>query len=224
LGNIVGFMTQDLIGIIWSLSQFPVSVILWLYLYNLNIIFVCYWCMATNAALRKILARVIQKCWWRISQTLYSQLREINWICTYWECKIILADYLIYLVRKARISQSLFLNPTLVQQYTLASQKFPLVPWHILKHIIITASVLQYQPSGIQFAPKANRNALLGSNTLLTLMLLCLHSTSCQTLMQAPSDWNTFCGCNSLYVAYPLNINLFSQYFISLQCYKVCQL
>ena len=40
---------------------------------------------------------------------------------------------------------------------------------------------------------KASHNALLGSDTLLKLMHLSLHSTSSQTLLEAPSDLNEFC-------------------------------
>ena len=42
---------------------------------------------------------------------------------------------------------------------------------------------------------KAGRNALLGSDTLLKLTHISLHSTSSQTLLEASSDWNTFCWC-----------------------------
>ena len=48
--------------------------------------------------------------------------------------------------------------------------------------------VLPYQSSEIPVTPKAGRNALLGSDTLLKLTLLSLHSTSSQTLLEAPSD------------------------------------
>jgi len=40
----------------------------------------------------------------------------------------------------------------------------------------------------IPVTPKAGRNGLLGSDTLLKLMHLSLHSTSSQTLLEAPSD------------------------------------
>jgi len=43
---------------------------------------------------------------------------------------------------------------------------------------------------------KARRNALLGSDTLLKLMHLNLHSTSSQTLLEASSAYNTFCWCS----------------------------
>jgi hypothetical protein len=51
-----------------------------------------------------------------------------------------------------------------------------------------TSMVILYQSSEIPFTPKAGWNALLGSDTLLKLTLLSLHSTSSQTLMEAPSD------------------------------------
>jgi hypothetical protein len=40
---------------------------------------------------------------------------------------------------------------------------------------------------------KAGRNALLGSDTVLKLMHLSLHSTSSHTLLEVNSDKNTFC-------------------------------
>jgi len=48
--------------------------------------------------------------------------------------------------------------------------------------------VLPYQSSEILVTPKAGRNALLGSDILLKLTLLSIHSTSSQTLLEAPSD------------------------------------
>jgi len=56
------------------------------------------------------------------------------------------------------------------------------------KLITITPMVLLYQSSEIPVTPKAGRNTLLGSHTLLTLKHLSLHSTSSQTLREAPSD------------------------------------
>ena len=56
------------------------------------------------------------------------------------------------------------------------------------KHIIITPMVLLYESSEIVVTPKAGRNTLLGSDTLLKLMHLCLHSTSSQTLLEAFRD------------------------------------
>jgi hypothetical protein len=56
------------------------------------------------------------------------------------------------------------------------------------KLITITPMVLLYQSSEISVTLKAGRNALLGSDTLLQLTHLSLHSTSSQTLLEAPRD------------------------------------
>ena len=52
----------------------------------------------------------------------------------------------------------------------------------------ITPMVLLYQSSEISVTLKAGRNALLGSDTLLKLTHLCLHSTYSPTLLEAPRD------------------------------------
>jgi len=49
--------------------------------------------------------------------------------------------------------------------------------------------------SALPVTLKAGRNALPWSDILLKLTHLSLHSTSCQTLLEASSDCNTFCGC-----------------------------
>jgi len=54
-----------------------------------------------------------------------------------------------------------------------------------------------YQSLELSITMKASRNALLRSDTLLKLMHLSLHSMSSQTLLEAPSDWNTFCWWRS---------------------------
>jgi len=56
------------------------------------------------------------------------------------------------------------------------------------KYFTITPMVLLDQSSVIPVTLKAGRNALLGSETLLKLMHLSLHSTSSQTLLEASSD------------------------------------
>jgi len=61
--------------------------------------------------------------------------------------------------------------------------------------VTITAMVLLYHSLEISVTPNAGRNALLGSDTLLKLTHLSLHSTSSETLLEAPSDWNTICWC-----------------------------
>ena len=58
----------------------------------------------------------------------------------------------------------------------------------VLKLITITPMVLLYQSSEIPVTLKAGRNALLGSETLLKLTHLRLHSISSQTLLEASSD------------------------------------
>jgi len=58
----------------------------------------------------------------------------------------------------------------------------------VLKLITITLMSLRFVSSEIPVTPKAGWNALVGSNTLLTLMHLSLHSTSSQTLLKASSD------------------------------------
>ena len=58
----------------------------------------------------------------------------------------------------------------------------------VLKLITITPMVLLYQSSEIPLTPKAGRNALIGSDTLLKLTHLSLHSTSSQTHLETSSD------------------------------------
>jgi len=47
----------------------------------------------------------------------------------------------------------------------------------------------------IQAAPNASQNACLGSDFLLKLTLWRLYSTLSHTLLEAPSDYNSFCWC-----------------------------
>jgi len=63
----------------------------------------------------------------------------------------------------------------------------------VLKHTTLSPMVLLYQSSEITVTPKAGRNALPGSDNLLKLTHLSLHSTSSQTLLETPSDYNTLC-------------------------------
>jgi len=65
---------------------------------------------------------------------------------------------------------------------------FSLLLRGVPKHIIITLMVLLDQASEISVTPKAGRNALLCSITLMKLTHLSLHSTSSQTLLEAPRD------------------------------------
>ena len=85
--------------------------------------------------------------------------------------------------------------PRLVAGARRCSQVHPkFFPAHrgVLKLITITPMVLLYQSSEIPLTPRAGRNALLGSNTLLKLTHLSLHCTSSQTLLETSSDYNTF--------------------------------
>ena len=66
--------------------------------------------------------------------------------------------------------------------------EFSLALRGVLKLIAITPMVLLYQSSEIPVTPRAGQNALLGSDTLLKLTHLSLHSTSSQTLLEASSD------------------------------------
>jgi hypothetical protein len=55
----------------------------------------------------------------------------------------------------------------------------------------ITPIVLLYQSSEIQVTVKAGWNAVLRSDTLLQLMLISLHTTSSETLLESSRDNNT---------------------------------
>jgi len=74
--------------------------------------------------------------------------------------------------------------------------KFSPALWDVPIPLTVTPMVLLYHSSEIPVTLKASRNALLGSDTLLKLTHLSLHSTSSQTLLEASRDQNTFCWCN----------------------------
>jgi len=76
----------------------------------------------------------------------------------------------------------------LVRRHSQVHTKFSPALGRVPKLIAITPMVLLYQSSEIPVTPKAGRNALLGSDTLLKFTHLSLHSTSSQTLLEAPSD------------------------------------
>ena len=81
--------------------------------------------------------------------------------------------------------------PRLVSSAPRCSQvhpKFSQALRGVAKLSTITPIVLLYQSSEISVTLKAGRNAHLGSDTLLKLTLLSLHSTYCQTLLEAPRD------------------------------------
>jgi hypothetical protein len=63
----------------------------------------------------------------------------------------------------------------------------PALRW-VLTLITITPMLRLYQSSEISVTPKANRNELSWSDTLLTMMQPCLHSTSSQTLLEDSRD------------------------------------
>ena len=101
------------------------------------------------------------------------------------------------------ISQSLFVIPTLVQRHYQVDPKFSpalrRAPETYHNHSHGTCSshlrslILMYKASEIPVTPKAGRNALLWSDTLLKLTLLSLHFTSSQTFLEASRVWNTLC-------------------------------
>jgi len=66
--------------------------------------------------------------------------------------------------------------------------KFSPVHRDVLKLLTITPMVLLYRSSEITVTLKAGPNALLGSESLLKLTHLSLHSTSSETLLEASSD------------------------------------
>jgi hypothetical protein len=59
--------------------------------------------------------------------------------------------------------------------------------------IIITPMVSQLRSLRIPFTPKADWHCLLGSNTLLTLMIPSSHCTSTQSFLKARHDEDTMC-------------------------------
>jgi len=91
------------------------------------------------------------------------------------------------------IPQSLRVIPELVRRHSQVHPKYCPALRHVPKLITITPMVLMNQSSGFQVTPKAGWNALLGSVTLLKLMLLSIPSISSQILPEVPRDQNTFC-------------------------------
>jgi len=102
-----------------------------------------------------------------------------------------------YIHRNPGISHCLLAIPALVWLHSLVHPMFSPALRRISKLITITLMVLLYSSSEIPVTPKAGRNALLWSESLLKLTLWTLHSTSSQILLEASSDWNAFCWCNS---------------------------
>jgi hypothetical protein len=67
--------------------------------------------------------------------------------------------------------------------------------------LLITAPiVLLYESSEIPVTLMAGQDAILVSGSLLKLTLLSLHSASSQTLLEAPSDYNTFCWWSKQFI------------------------
>jgi hypothetical protein len=71
---------------------------------------------------------------------------------------------------------------------------FPLVLEGVPQLITNFPMVRLYQSSAISVTPKAGRSALLQSDALLKLTHLSLHSASSQTLLEAPTGYNSFCS------------------------------
>jgi len=65
----------------------------------------------------------------------------------------------------------------------------------VLKHITLTPMAVLYQSWEMPVTPKAGRNALIGSDFLLKLTHLSLHSTSSQTPLESCIEDNAFCWC-----------------------------
>jgi len=81
--------------------------------------------------------------------------------------------------------------PRLIAGAPMCSQVHPMISpalRGVPKPITITPMVLLQQSSEIPVTLKASQNALHGSDTLLNLTHLCLHSTSFQTLLESSSD------------------------------------
>jgi len=125
----------------------------------------------------------------------HSPLREIHCSCTSRESQITLAVRQMNIHKNPGIAWTGFVILLLVRRHSQVHPKFsPALRW-VPKLITITPKVLLYEVSEIPVTPKAGRNALLGSDTLLKLTLLSLLSTSSQKLLETPSDKNTFCWC-----------------------------
>lgn len=71
--------------------------------------------------------------------------------------------------------------------------------------VLITTAplVFTYQWSDIPVTPKASWNALWGYDSLLKLTLLSSHSACFHTLLEAPTDYNTFCWCTWVVIYLP---------------------
>jgi len=148
--------------------------------------FSMYW--GTNSMLKMMIASMIHKWEWTIIRALYLPLREIACSCTSEQSQIRPAVVWMKIRKNPGICQSLFVIPALDQQRSQVHQKSSPVLCHVPKLFKITPMVLLYHSSGIPVTPKAGRNVLLGSDSLLKLTLLSLHSTPSQTLLEAPCD------------------------------------
>jgi len=145
--------------------------------------------------LKKIIASMILKWWLTIFHTLYLPLRKIDSSYTSGLFQITSVHLWTIIDKSPGIFQGLLVIPMLVRQDSKVQLKFSLALRYVPELIIITCMEILYKSSELAVTPKAGLNTLLGTDTLLKLILLCLHSTSSQTLLKAPSNWNTFCWC-----------------------------
>jgi len=83
--------------------------------------------------------------------------------------------------------------PALIRRQPQLDPKFCLALERVPKLITLTPKVLLCLSSDNPVTPNADRNVLLGSDTLLKLTLLSLHIIFSLTLLESPSDLNTFC-------------------------------
>ena len=148
--------------------------------------------------LKKMMASMIQNWYWTIIHASYSLLREVDCSCTSEESHITPAVLRMNIHQNPGISQSVFVIPTFVWQHSQVHRKFSPVLRHAPKLITTLplysffryqrSLLLLYLSSEIPVTLKASRNTLLGSDRLLKLMPLSLHSTSSQTLLQSSRD------------------------------------
>ena len=117
-----------------------------------------------------------------------SLQRVIDYSCTSGESQITAAVLRMNINKIPGISQSLFGIPALVRRHSQVVPKFSPALRHPPKVMTVTPIFLLYQSSKIQVISKAGRNAILGSDSLLKLTLVSLHSASSHTPLEAPSD------------------------------------
>jgi hypothetical protein len=138
---------------------------------------------------------MMNKWYWTVIHASYVLLTEGDCSSPSEKIRIMPAALRMNIHQNPGISHSLFVFPALVQRPSQVHPKFSTALWRAPKHITIIPIFLLYQSSEIPVTLKACRNTLLGSNTLLILTLLSLHSTSSQTLLEYSRDYNTYCWC-----------------------------